>query len=215
MMDCYTWHYESPLGRMTMTGDGNALTGLWFDGQEHFPAVLPPERWMPVFEETVRWLDLYFGGDIPDFTPVMDLKGTAFRKTVWEILLTIPYGQTTTYGKIAERIAGKTGSGRMSAQAVGGAVGHNSISLIIPCHRVVGSDGSLTGYAGGKDKKAHLLQLEQTGKKRRRKTMSEREQDYREKEWSDEIPDEEDSLPEPYEETYRDGSAKNECWADQ
>lgn len=162
IMDNYTWHYESPLGKMTMTCGRSALTGLWFDGQKHFPDALPPERCMPVFEETVRWLDLYFSGDIPDFTPAMEMKGSAFRKAVWGILLTIPYGHTVTYGEIAEQIDGKTGFGRMSAQAVGGAVGHNPLSLIVPCHRVVGSDGSLTGYAGGMDKKARLLQLEQT-----------------------------------------------------
>jgi methylated-DNA-[protein]-cysteine S-methyltransferase len=171
-MDCYTRHYESPLGSMTMAGEGNALTGLWFDKQKHYPVVLPPEcpeRRLPVFEETVRWLDLYFRGEIPKFTPVLNLKGTGFRKAVWKILLTIPYGQTMTYREIAERIAEETGCGRMSAQAVGGAVGHNPISLIIPCHRVIGSDGSLTGYAGGMDKKARLLQLEQAAIKRRYK----------------------------------------------
>ncbi len=164
-MDDYTRYYDSPLGRMIMAGDGNALTGLWFDGQKHIPAVLPPEcpeRCLPVFEETARWLDLYFGGDIPDFTPALNLKGTAFRKAVWKILLTIPYGRTMTYGEIADRIAGETGSGRMSAQAVGGAVGHNPVSLIVPCHRVIGSDGRMTGYAGGIDKKVRLLRLEQT-----------------------------------------------------
>lgn len=164
-MDDYTRYYDSPLGRMIMAGDGNALTGLWFDGQKHIPAVLPlecPERYLPVFEETARWLDLYFGGDIPDFTPALNLKGTAFRKAVWKILLAIPYGRTMTYGEIADRIAGETGGGRMSAQAVGGAVGHNPVSLIVPCHRVIGSDGRMTGYAGGIEKKIRLLRLEQT-----------------------------------------------------
>lgn len=164
-MDDYIRHYDSPLGRIIMAGDGNALTGLWFDGQKHIPAGLPPERperHLPVFEDTARWLDLYFGGDIPDFTPALNLKGTAFRRAVWKILLTIPYGQTMTYGEIADRIAGETGGGRMSAQAVGGAVGHNPVSLIVPCHRVIGTDGRMTGYAGGIDKKVRLLRLEQT-----------------------------------------------------
>jgi methylated-DNA-[protein]-cysteine S-methyltransferase len=163
-MDDYIRHYDSPLGGMLMAGDGQALTGLWFEGQKYMPAALPPgrpERRLPVFEETVRWLDLYFGGGIPDFTPALNLKGTAFRKAVWEILLTVPYGRTITYGEIAERIAGKTGAGRMSAQAVGGAVGHNPVSLIVPCHRVIGADGRLTGYAGGIDRKARLLRMEQ------------------------------------------------------
>ena len=163
-MDDYIRRYDSPLGGMLMSGDGEALTGLWFEGQKYMPAALPPERperRLPVFEETVRWLDLYFSGGIPDFTPALNLKGTAFRKAVWEILLTVPYGRTITYGEIAERIAGKTGSGRMSAQAVGGAVGHNPVSLIVPCHRVIGADGRLTGYAGGIDRKVRLLRMEQ------------------------------------------------------
>ena len=172
-----------------MAGDGNALTGLWFSGQKHFGETLSAdhtERFLPVFAETVRWLDLYFSGGIPGFRPALNPKGTVFRKAVWEILLTIPYGRTMTYGEIAERISGKTGDGRtmpygeigeriaggrgggrMSARAVGGAVGHNPILLIIPCHRVVGADGRLTGYAGGTDKKARLLQMEQTEIKKR------------------------------------------------
>ncbi len=116
----------------------------------------------PVFDETKKWLDIYFSGKDPKFTPPLKMETTSFRKTVWEILLTIPYGRTITYGAIAERIAGQKGVGRMSAQAVGGAVGHNAISLIIPCHRVVGTNGSLTGYAGGMEKKVKLLALEKT-----------------------------------------------------
>ncbi len=159
----YTYHYMSPLGGMTMASDGEALTGLWFDGQRFFAETLSSghlEKALPVFHETVRWLEEYFSGRIPDFTPALRTRGTAFRKAVWETLLLIPYGRTATYGEIAKRIAGQSGRKRLSAQAVGGAVGHNAISLIIPCHRVVGADGRLTGYAGGTDKKALLLQLE-------------------------------------------------------
>lgn len=115
---------------------------------------------LPIFKTTKQWLDIYFRGEIPDFTPPLRLKGTPFRKMVWEILLSISYGQTMTYGEIASKIAEQRGLARMSAQAVGSAVGHNPISIIVPCHRVVGSDGSLTGYAGGVERKAALLALE-------------------------------------------------------
>ncbi|GFI62277.1 methylated-DNA--protein-cysteine methyltransferase [Clostridiales bacterium] len=115
---------------------------------------------LPIFNQAQKWLDIYFTGKNPDFTPSLNMKTTAFRKAVWEILLTIPYGQTMTYGEIASKIAKQSGLTRMSAQAVGGAVAHNSISLIIPCHRVVGTNGSLTGYAGGINKKIQLLELE-------------------------------------------------------
>ncbi len=155
----YTHHYDSPLGSITLASDGEALTGLWFDGQKHFAETLDPEhreKILPVFAEAERWLDRYFSGKDPGFTPKLILRTTTFRKAVWEILLTIPYGKTMTYGEIAERMH----LSRMSARAIGGAVGHNAISLIIPCHRVVGADGSLTGYAGGTDKKARLLEME-------------------------------------------------------
>lgn len=155
----YTYHCASPLGGVTMASDGNALTGLWFDVQKHFPAGILAaceEKELPVFSETQRWLDVYFSGLVPSFTPPLLLRGTAFRKEVWEILLTIPYGQTVTYGEIAGRLNRPS----MSAQAVGGAVAHNPISLIVPCHRVVGANGSLTGYAGGLDRKLYLLQME-------------------------------------------------------
>ena len=159
----YTWHYESPLGGITLAGDGEALIGLWFDGQKYFGASLEGdsmEKMLPVFDETCRWLDIYFSGKAPGFTPRLNLRTTEFRKRVGEIMLTIPYGRTMTYGEIASRIAKEYNLRQISAQAVGGAVGHNSISLIIPCHRVVGKDGSLTGYAGGLDRKLRLLQLE-------------------------------------------------------
>lgn len=115
---------------------------------------------LPIFEQTACWLDIYFRGKAPNFTPPLNMQATPFRKAVWEIMLTIPYGKTMTYGEIAERVAKQKGLSKMSAQAVGGAVGHNSISLIIPCHRVVGTNGSLTGYAGGIEKKVQLLILE-------------------------------------------------------
>ena len=118
------------------------------------------EKSLPVFTEACRWLDIYFSGKEPLFTPPLTLRASPFRQAVWEIILTIPYGKTMTYGEIAKRIAMQKGILQMSAQAVGNAVGHNPISLIIPCHRVVGSDGSLTGYAGGIDRKVKLLKLE-------------------------------------------------------
>ncbi|MBQ6437595.1 MAG: methylated-DNA--[Bacteroidales bacterium] len=159
----YTWHYESPLGGITLGSDGEALVGLWFDGQKHFADVLETEhqeKLLPVFEDACRWLDIYFGGKAPDFTPKLKMRTTPFRKAVWEILLSIPFGHAMTYGEIAARIAKDNGLKQMSARAVGGAVGHNAISLIIPCHRVIGSSGNLTGYAGGIDKKVRLLQME-------------------------------------------------------
>ena len=158
----YTSHYASPLGGMTLVSDGTALVGLYFDGQKYAAEGLDAthtQKNLPVFEEARRWLDVYFSGRKPDFTPPTAPAGTAFQQSVWEILRTIPYGETTTYGAIARRIEQNTGC-RMSAQAVGGAVGRNPISILIPCHRVVGTNGSLTGYAGGLDKKERLLRWE-------------------------------------------------------
>lgn len=158
----YTAHYTSPLGGITLASDGEALTGLWFDGQKYFGAGLTQdreERALPVFDQAARWLDLYFGGEDPGFVPPLRMNTTPFRRAVWEVLLTIPYGHTMTYGQIGEQLTRAQGK-RASAQAVGGAVGHNALSLIVPCHRVVGADGSLTGYAGGLDKKQKLLTLE-------------------------------------------------------
>lgn len=159
----YIQYYDSPLGRITLASDGEKLSGLWFDGQKYYGSTLSKEqeqRQILIFEQTARWLDIYFSGQKPDFTPPLSMQTTPFRKAVWEIMLQIPYGQTMTYGAIAKEIAGQRGIGRMSAHAVGGAVSHNPISLIIPCHRVVGTNGSLTGYAGGIDKKVQLLTLE-------------------------------------------------------
>ena len=215
----YTAHYDSPIGGITLASDGVALIGLWFEGQKHFAAMLGPQHRecndLPVFAETKRWLDSYFSGQVPDFTPKLAMRATPFRQAIWEILLTIPYGKTVTYGEIARRfvetfhetslqssslhnvslhgatsqdislqgaplqvtssqdalsqgslLQGMSIQGamlakkNMSAQAVGGAVGHNPISLIIPCHRVIGANGSLTGYAGGVERKKYLLELE-------------------------------------------------------
>ena len=156
-------HYLSPFGGITLAACGDALTGLWFDGQKYYGETLrgpAEEKELKIFEDAFRWLDIYFSCRVPDFTPKLLLRGTPFRKAVWNILLEIPYGETVTYGSIAAGAAQRLGLQSMSAQAVGGAVGHNPISLIIPCHRVVGADGSLTGYAGGIDKKDRLLQLE-------------------------------------------------------
>ena len=159
----YTLKYSSPLGGILLAADEVGLTGLWFDGAKYFADSLPAEHTegeTPILAEAVRWLDIYFTGREPDFMPPLHPIGSAFRQSVWEILLQIPYGQTVTYGEIARQLADKQGIAKMSAQAVGGAVGHNEISVIIPCHRVVGTSGSLTGYAGGVDKKAALLKLE-------------------------------------------------------
>lgn len=159
----YIYHYHSPLGGITVSSNGSEITGLWFDGQKYFGDTLPndhEEKALPVFEETKKWLDLYFSGKAPDFIPPLKIETTSFRRSVCKIMLTIPFGQTMTYGKIADSIAEQRGLSTMSAQAVGGAVGHNPISLIIPCHRVVGTNGSLTGYAGGIEKKVQLLTLE-------------------------------------------------------
>ena len=163
-MKDFTWHCDSPLGGITLASDGTHLVGLWFDGQMYFARGLAKEheeKNFPIFAETKRWLGVYFSGKQPDFTPPILLRGTPFQKEVWEILLTIPYGETMTYGDIAAQIAKRKGILKMSAQAVGGAVGHNPITLIVPCHRVVGANGNLTGYAGGVERKKWLLELEQ------------------------------------------------------
>ena len=156
----YTAHYTSPLGGITLTSDGMALTGLYFDGERDFPDLSAVRKKdLPVFGEVLRWLDLYFAGKKPDFMPPLAPIGTPFQQAVWEILKTISYGETTSYGAIAKQLEKNTGR-RTAAQAVGGAVGRNPISILIPCHRVIGANGSLTGYAGGLDKKEYLLGLE-------------------------------------------------------
>lgn len=159
----YTAEYDSPLGTITLACDGEAITGLWFNGQKYFGNILPRDTLQqehPLFAEARRWLDIYFSGREPGFLPPLRYNSTPFRKLVCDIMLTIPYGQTMTYGAIAAEAARQQDVKTMSAQAVGGAVGHNPISLMIPCHRVVGTSGSLTGYAGGIDRKVKLLALE-------------------------------------------------------
>lgn len=159
----YTQTFISPLGEILIAADEKGLTGLWFKDQKYFALTLkdPVEMETPVIQETKKWLNIYFHNKIPDFTPSLHPAGTPFQKQVWELLMQIPYGDTVTYGMLAEKIAKEKGIKRMSAQAVGGAVGHNPISIIIPCHRVLGKDGSLTGYAGGIARKEKLLLLEQ------------------------------------------------------
>ncbi len=151
----FTQRYASPLGGLLLAADEQGLIGLWFDGAKYFAANLPEEREeknTPILAETARWLDMYFAGRQPDFIPPLHLVGSDFRLRVWKRLLEIPYGQTAAYGELL--------GGGMSAQPVGGAVGHNLISIIVPCHRVIGANGSLTGYAGGIEKKRRLLALE-------------------------------------------------------
>ena len=164
----YICRCASPLGDILLAGDGKALTGLWFVGQKHFPEDLLQHacvRRIPVFAQAEEWLEAYFAGVQPAQLPLLHPQGTAFQREVWQILLEIPYGQTVTYGEIARRLAAKRGLVSMSAQAVGGAVGRNPISLMIPCHRVLGAGGSLTGYAGGIERKKALLELEAAGRK--------------------------------------------------
>ena len=159
----YTFKYRSPLGGITIAADDEGLTGLWFDGQKYFANTLSArheEKMLPVFGQVRDWLDCYFGGGIPGFTPPVHLQGSPFRLAVWDVLRQIPYGETVTYGEIAREIARRQGVRNVSAQAVGGAVGHNPVSIVVPCHRVVGSNGSLTGYAGGITRKVRLLNLE-------------------------------------------------------
>lgn len=159
----YISDYESPLGRILLAADETGLAGVWFEGQKYFGRCLEAEREereIPVLIQTKRWLDRYFSGKRPEISVPFHFIGTAFQKEVWEILCTIPYGQTMTYGEIAQLLAKRRGIDHMSAQAVGGAVGHNEISILVPCHRVVGTGGSLTGYAGGIDRKVQLLTLE-------------------------------------------------------
>jgi len=152
----YICRVNSPMGEITLASDGEALTGLWFEGQKYYGATLDEveERELAIFDDVRDWLERYFRGDEPKVDMLLRPRGSEFRQAVWRVLLEIPYGEVTTYGEIARNLGCK------SAQAIGGAVGHNPISIIIPCHRVVGSDGSLTGYAGGVDKKEWLLQLE-------------------------------------------------------
>ena len=160
----YLSHYESPLGTMTMASDGEHLTGLWFDGQKYDRSTIDGNAefkpHLPVFTQTTQWLDTYFEGTEPSFTLPIRIEGSDFKKMVTSIMLSIPFGATSTYARIAADVARRTGQKQMSAQAVGGAVGRNPIVLIVPCHRVLASDGSLRGYAGGVDRKERLLEME-------------------------------------------------------
>ena len=160
----YTNAYESPLGKLLLAGDEQGLTGLWFvEGSRYMGLGLSKtatRRETDYFDQTKQWLELYFSGRDPGFLPRIHLVGSDFRNRVGEILCEIPFGETVSYGWIADRLAMERGLARMSAQAVGGAVGHNPICLIVPCHRVVGANGSLTGYGGGIQRKRALLELE-------------------------------------------------------
>lgn len=161
----YTMHYDSPIGRLLLAEKEEALAGLWIEGQKYYPVSMKEETQenpsSAVLNLAKEWLDGYFQGKSPAVNQVpLAPAGSEFRQQVWKILCEIPYGQVTTYGEISKKIAASRGLDRMSAQAVGGAVSHNPISIIIPCHRVVGTNGSLTGYAGGIQKKIELLTLE-------------------------------------------------------
>lgn len=159
----YRKTYSSPIGLLEMESDGIYLTGLWFEESQSSTSHDPQwiEKELPIFETTAHWLDIYFAGNIPNFTPKYKiLNATPFRKQVIDLLCRIPYGALVTYKDIAYQIAKLKNGKKMSAQAVGGAVGWNPICIIIPCHRVVGSTGNLTGYAGGIDKKIKLLEIE-------------------------------------------------------
>ena len=174
----YMATYESPIGKLFLTAENEALIGLWIQGQKYFPKELfsgrvwggePAGEDCTILARAATWLDQYFAGDRPRPEQLKMTPGVAlgvlppvsdFRQQVWKLLLEIPYGEVVTYGELARRLAQRRGLNSMSAQAVGGAVGHNPLSIIIPCHRVVGTDGGLTGYAGGVEKKRWLLKLE-------------------------------------------------------
>ena len=162
----YKTYYSSPVGLLTLASDGKSLIGLWIEGQKYYEGSmagsLTEKSDLPIFKTTEKWLDKYFNGKKPAISELpLAPAGGEFRQSVWDILCEIPYGEVTTYGEIAKKIAKKMKKTSMSSQAVGGAVGHNPISIIIPCHRVIGANGSLTGYAGGIDKKIKLLELEE------------------------------------------------------
>lgn len=161
----YYTQYPSTVGTLTIACQEKSLVGIWMEGQKYYGYEIIEEAEAcdsyPVLEKTKRWLDAYFAGKKPEISEIsLAPQGSAFRQRVWKLLCEIPYGETITYGELARKVAAQMGRERMSAQAVGGAVGHNPISIIIPCHRVVGADGSLTGYAGGVDKKLKLLEIE-------------------------------------------------------
>lgn len=161
----YKTYYNSPIGRILLVSDGDSLIGLWLEGQKYFLGEFKSEirekRDLKILKQTCKWLDDYFLGKNPKIEDLsLEPRGSLFRKKVWDILCKIPYGKTITYGEIAKEIAKQENKEKISAQAVGGAVAHNPISIIIPCHRVIGANGNLTGYAGGIDKKIKLLKHE-------------------------------------------------------
>ena len=159
----YTHYYQSPLDKIVIASDGTAITGLWFVGQRHFDIEVEgciTDKDLPIFDEVSRWLDIYFTGNNPGEIPAVRMNGTPFQLEVWQILQAVPYGKLITYREIAELIAKKRGITKMSARAVGNAVGRNPVSILVPCHRVVGSSGKMTGYAGGIERKVKLLKLE-------------------------------------------------------
>ncbi|MDR0768638.1 MAG: methylated-DNA--[protein]-cysteine S-methyltransferase [Dysgonamonadaceae bacterium] len=154
---------KSPVGILTVSSDGQNISGLWIEGQKYFAKTLGKdvlEQDLPLFKTVRQWLDIYFSGKEPDFMPPLMPKGSPFQKTIWNYLCKIPYGQTTSYGELAKQFELENEGKPMSARAIGAAVGHNSVSIIIPCHRIIGKNGDLTGYAGGIDIKIKLLQLE-------------------------------------------------------
>jgi methylated-DNA-[protein]-cysteine S-methyltransferase len=159
----YIKKIKSPVGTLTVSSDGANISGLWLEGQKYFARTLEKdvlEKNLPIFENVQKWLDMYFSGKEPDFMPPLLPKGSPFQRSVWNNLCKIPYGKTTTYGELAGQVELENKAGRTSARAVGGAVGHNPISILIPCHRVLGKNGDLTGYAGGVAVKIKLLELE-------------------------------------------------------
>lgn len=157
--------FESPIGKLTVVSNSQSLTGIWFEEQKYYGSTITEEPRcaddLPILSQTAGWLNRYFAGANPDPQELpLAPSGTPFRHAVWKILLEIPYGETISYGEIASMIAGQRGLDKMSARAVGGAVGHNPISIVIPCHRVIGQDGSLTGFGGGLPRKTWLLEHE-------------------------------------------------------
>ena len=160
-MGMYAAHVPSPLGELLLVSDGASLCGVYFEGHRHYPSALEAEERpeLAVFEKTRAWLGRYFAGERPEISFPLRLSGTAFQRAVWERLRAIPYGETVSYGQLAAELAEAWGR-PCSARAVGGAVGRNPVSILVPCHRVVGADGSLTGYAGGTERKRKLLEIE-------------------------------------------------------
>jgi methylated-DNA-[protein]-cysteine S-methyltransferase len=159
----YIHKITSPVGVLTVSSDGQNISGLWIEGQKYFAKTLGKdvlEQNLPVFENVRKWLDIYFSGKEPDFMPLLMPKGSVFQKSIWNNLCKIPYGKTTTYGELSEQFELENKGKHTSARAVGGAVGHNPISILIPCHRVIGKNSNLTGYAGGITTKIKLLKLE-------------------------------------------------------